>query len=455
MRVARVLAARRVDRFEALRAAALTPLVGRAQEIALLRERWRQACEGEGHVMVLSGEPGIGKSRIVISLQEGIAGQPHTLLRFQCLPYDRNSAFQVVIDELERSAEIHREDDAAVKLDKLARHLAPFDAAEPSLLPLLAELLSIPVGERAPALPLAPQRRKSKTLAALTTRIRGLAARAPALIVFEDVQWIDPTSRELLEHLVDRVQQLPALVVITQRPGEGPLRFGQANLTELKLSRLGRRQSTALVERLTARRPLPAEVVARIVERTDGVPLFIEELTKTVLESDLVADHGDHYELRRPLSALAIPDSLQDSLTARLDRLGRVKEVAQIAAVIGRDFSYELLAAVAPLPEAELRAALARLVETELVFCRGAPPDALYTFKHALVQETAYNAVLRERREELHARIARTLAADFPEVLESRPELIAHHCTEAGLARGGGRVLARGGRARAVALGGA
>jgi predicted ATPase len=226
---------------------------------------------------------------------------------------------------------------------------------------------------------------------------------------------------------------LPALVVITQRPGEGPLRFGQANLTELRLSRLGRRQSTALVERLTARRPLPAEVVARIVERTDGVPLFIEELTKAVLESDLVAEHGDRYELRRPLSALAIPDSLQDSLTARLDRLGRVKEVAQIAAVIGRDFSYELLAAVTPLPEAELRAALARLVETELVFCRGAPPDALYTFKHALVQETAYNAVLRERREELHARIARTLAADFPEVLESRPELIAHHCTEAGL----------------------
>ena len=251
--------------------------------------------------------------------------------------------------------------------------------------------------------------------------------------MFEDVHWIDPTSRELLEHLVDRVEQLAALVVITQRQGEQPLRFGQANLTELKLSRLGRRQSMALVERMTASRPLPAEVVARIVERTDGVPLFIEELTKTVLESDLVADHGDHYELRGPLSELAIPESLQDSLTARLDRLGRVKEVAQIAAVIGRDFSYELLAAVAPLPEAELRAALARLVETELVFCRGAPPEALYTFKHALVQETAYNAVLRERREELHARIARTLAADFPEVLESRPELIAHHCTEAGL----------------------
>jgi class 3 adenylate cyclase/predicted ATPase len=433
VRVTRVVAARRVDRFEALRSGALTPLVGRDQEIALLRERWQQACDGEGHVVVLSGEPGIGKSRIVLALQQQVAGEPHVLLRYQCLPHYRNSAFQAVIDELERSADIHRDDDAAVKLDKLARHLQPFEATDPSLLPLLAELLSIPAGERAPTLPLAPQRRKSKTLAALTARVRGLAARAPALIVFEDVHWIDPTSRELLEHLVDRVQLLPALVVITQRQGERPLRLGQANVTELKLSRLGRRQSIALVERMTARRPLPAEVVLRIVERTDGVPLFLEELTKAVLESDLVADHGDRYELRGPLSALAIPDSLQDSLTARLDRLGRVKEVAQIAAVIGRGFSYELLAAVAPLAEAELRAALARLVETELVFCRGEPPEALYTFKHALVQETAYNSVLRERREELHARIARTLAADFPEVLESRPELIAYHCTEAGL----------------------
>ena len=424
--VSRVLAARRVDRFAALRAGALTPLVGRDQEIALLGERWREACAGEGQVVVLAGEPGIGKSRIVVALQEQVAAQPHRLLRCQCLPYYRNSPLQPVIDELERAAGIHRDDDSAIKLDKLARHLAPFDA-DASLLPLLAELLSIPTGERAPAVALTPQRRKAKTLAALGARIRGLAAQAPTLIVFEDVHWIDPTSRELLEQLVDGADLLPALVVITQRPAELPLRFNQPNLTELGLSRLGRRQGILMIERMTAGRPLPDELIERLVERADGVPLFIEELTKSVLEA--VAERGDAAATR----GFSIPKSLQDSLTARLDRLGRAKEVAQIAAVIGREFSYELLAAVAPLSEAELRAALARLIETELVVGRGEPPEALYTFKHALVQESAYNAVLRERRDELHAQIARTLAADFPEVLESRPELIAYHCTEAGL----------------------
>ncbi len=432
--VSRVLAVRRVDRFAALRAGALTPLVGREQEILLLGERWREAAAGEGQVVVLAGEPGIGKSRIVMALQEQLAAQPHTLLRFQCLPYYRNSPLQPVIDELERATAIHRDDDSAAKLDKLARHLAPLEAAAAAgaaLLPLLAGLLSIPTGERAPAVALSPQRRKAKTLAALDARLRGLAAQAPALIVFEDVHWIDPTSRELLEQLVDAAHLLPALVVITQRPAELPLRFNQANLTALGLSRLSRRQGSLMIERMTAGRPLPDELVERIVERADGVPLFIEELTKSVLEQ--VAERDGRAAAGAAAGGFPIPESLQDSLTARLDRLGRAKEVAQIAAVIGREFSYELLAAVAPLAEAELRAALARLVETELVFCRGEPPDALYTFKHALVQETAYHAVLRERREELHARIARTLAADFPEVLESRPELIAYHCTEAGL----------------------
>jgi class 3 adenylate cyclase/predicted ATPase len=432
--IARVLAPRPVDRFEALRASRLTPLVGRDQEIALLGERWQQARDdGEGHVMVLAGEPGIGKSRIVMALQERLAGQPHAVLRYQCLPYYRNSALQAVIDELERAANIHRDDPAEARLEKLGRHLEALGPGGPPLSPLLAELLSIPAGERAPAVRLSPERRKTRILAALMTRIECLAAREPLLIVFEDVHWIDPTSREILEGVVERAPGLRALVVITQRPDDQTLRFGKAAVTKLRLSRLGRRQATAMIERMTAGRPLPAEVVERIVEKTDGVPLFVEELTKTVLESGVLADRGDRYELTAPLSGLAIPESLRDSLTARLDRLGPAKEVAQIAAVIGRGFSHELLAAVAPLAEADLRAALARLIETELVFRRGEPPDAVYTFKHALVQDTAYRAVLRERREELHARIARTLAADFPEVLENNPELIAYHCTEAGL----------------------
>ncbi|MCC2663762.1 MAG: Adenylate cyclase, partial [Geminicoccaceae bacterium] len=430
----RVVAPRRVGRFEALRATSLAPMVGREQEIALLGERWQQARDhGEGQVAVLAGEPGIGKSRIVLALQERLAGERHGALRYQCLAYYRNSALQVVIDELERTAGLQRDDSAAAKLDKLGRHLAGLGSSGSSLLPLLTELLSIPTGERGAALRLSPERRKTRTLAALTARVEALAARDPLLVVFEDVHWIDPTSRELLERIADRAPALRVLVVITQRLDDQPLRFGQASVTELRLSRLGRRQAATMVARMTDGRPLPAEVVERIVEQTDGVPLFVEELTKTVLESDLVADRGDRYELIAPLSGLAIPESLQASLTARLDRLGRAKEVAQIAAVIGREFSHELLAAVTPLPEPELRAALARLVETELVFRRGEPPDARYTFKHALVQETAYRAVLRERREELHARIARTLAADFPEVLENHPELIAHHCTEGGL----------------------
>jgi class 3 adenylate cyclase/predicted ATPase len=433
VQVARVLAPLSVDRFEALRASELTPLLGRDQEIALLLERWQQASEGEGHVVVLSGEPGIGKSRVVMELKERLAERRPFVLRCDCLPHYRGSALQVVIDELERAAAIHRDDSTALKREKLERHLAGLGPSGQALTPVLAELLAIPASEHSPALRLPPQRRKARILEALLTRVRELAASEPLLIVFEDVHWIDPTSREFLEQVVDGTHQWQTLVVITQRSDDEPLRFGRANVTALRLSRLSRRQAAAIIGHMTGSKALPAEVLAQIVEQTDGVPLFIEELTKTVLESDRLINRGDRYELAGPLSGLAIPESLQGSLTARLDRLGRAKEVAQVAAVIGREFSYEVLASIAPLPEADLRAALARLVDTELVFRRGEPPDATYTFKHALVQETAYNAVLRERREELHARIARTLAADFPAVLENNPELIAYHYTEAGL----------------------
>ncbi|MGH6900635.1 MAG: AAA family ATPase, partial [Geminicoccaceae bacterium] len=430
VRAARVLGLRSVDRFEALHTT-LTPLIGREHEIALLGERWRRACEGEGHVVVLSGEPGVGKSRIAMALQAQLEGRHHGVVRYQCLPYYRNSRLQPVIEELERTTGISRDDAPPARLEKLEAHLEELDPAGSMLQPLAA-LLSIPTEERGPSIRLAPERRKTKTLEALVQRLRAMAARRPLLVVFEDVHWIDPTSKELLERIVEGTRDAAVLVLITLRPEGPPLGFGQANVIAVSLGRLSQRQAATLIARMTGK-ALPAELVERIVARTDGIPLFIEELTKTVLESDLVADHGDRFELARPLCELAIPDTLHDSLTARLDRLGPVKEVAQIAAVIGREFSYELLAAIADLPDDRLQGALRQLSVAELVFGRGEPPGATYAFKHVLVQETAYNAVLRGRRAELHGRIARTLAADFPEALENQPELIAHHCTEAGL----------------------
>jgi class 3 adenylate cyclase/predicted ATPase len=431
VRPARVRGPRSVDRFEALHTS-LTPLIGREQEIALLSERWRLASEGEGHVVVLSGEPGVGKSRIVMALQAELADQPHRVLRYQCLPYYRNSRLQPVIEELERTIDVGRDDDQSVKLKKLEAYLGELEAAG-AMTPLLARLLAIPIDDRGVAIRLGPERRKTKTLEALVQRLRALAARQPLLVVFEDVHWIDPTSRELLERIVDGTRNAPVLVLITLRPEGPPISFGQANVTAVTLSRLSQRQAATLISRMTEGKALPADLVERIVTKTDGIPLFVEELTKAVLESDLLADQGDRYALARPLTELAIPDTLHDSLTARLDRLGPVKDVAQIAAVIGREFSYELLAAIVDLPDGQLQDALRQLSAAELVFGRGEPPDATYAFKHVLVQETAYNAVLRGRRAELHGRIARTLAADFPEVLENQPELIAHHCTEAGL----------------------
>jgi class 3 adenylate cyclase/predicted ATPase len=431
VRMSRVRGVRAVDRFDALHAS-LTPLIGREQEIGLLLERWQRACDGEGHVVVLSGEPGVGKSRIVLALEEQIAPQRHAALRYQCLPYYCNSSLQPVIAEVERTAGIARDDDQTARLEKLEAHLSGLDPGG-AMTRVLAGLLAIPTEDRAPTVALGPERRKAKTLDALLQRIRAMAAQQPLLVVFEDAHWIDPTSKDLLEKVVDGTRDAPVLVLITLRPEGLPISFGQANVTVLTMSRLSDRQAATLIAGMTGGRALPAAVAEQIVAKTDGIPLFIEELTKAVLESELVAVAGDRYVLAQPLTRLAIPDTLHDSLTARLDRLGPVKEVAQLAAVIGREFPYELLAAVAGLPEDELQSALRQLCAAELIFARGRPPDAVYAFKHVLVQETAYNAVLRERRAQLHGRIAHTLAADFPEVLENRPELIAHHCAEGGL----------------------
>jgi len=324
----------------------------------LLRRRWRQAEEGEGRVLLLVGEAGIGKSRLTRALLEGLAGEPHLRLRYFCSPHHRNSALFPVISQLEHAASFLRDDTAEAKLAKLDILLARA-AAEPEAVDLIADLLSLPA--RHPARELSPQQRKEKTLAALLAQLDGLARQQPVLMLFKDLHWIDPTSLELLTAIVDRVQGLPVLVLATARPEFTPPWPSQAHVTALSLARLSRRECVALVDRITDGRVLPDEVLEQILARTDGVPLFIEELTRTVIESGMLIDMGDRYTMARPLPSLAIPTTLHDSLTARLDRLAPVKEVAQIAACIGRDFDYDLLAAASGMPKDGLRSALGAL----------------------------------------------------------------------------------------------
>jgi class 3 adenylate cyclase len=425
------------SRFEALRAAALIPLVGRDEEIELLLRRWTRAKRGDGQVVLLSGEPGIGKSRLVADLQERIASElQHTRLRYFCSPYHQDSALHPVIAHLEHAAGFEREDRPETKLEKLKKLLAP--ASPPAEdVALLAEWLSIPTvaGRReAPLDSLTPQRKKERTFEALFRQLEGLARLRPVLMAFEDVHWMDPTSLELLDLMVERVRHLPVLLLITFRPEFAPPWVGQAHVATMALARLDRRDGAALVERLIGSKgvTLPSEMVAEIVERTDGVPLFVEELTKAVLETTQTSDTAGPLTAV-PRSTLAVPATLHALLMARLDRLGpAAKEVAQIGSAIGREFSYELLAAVAQAGQISLQQALAGLAEAGLVFQRGTPPEALYTFKHALVQEATYGTLLRSKRQELHARLAAALEERFPDSVRARPELLAHHNAEAG-----------------------
>jgi predicted ATPase len=420
------------SRFEALHSAALTPLVGREEELDLLFRRWRRATSGEGQVVLLSGEPGIGKSRIIVALQERLVGEPHLNLRHFCSPYGAASALYPIITRIERAAGFEREDGPGARRAKLQAFLAG-TATSGQDIALLMDLLSIE-GDGA-SLGLSPHRKKENTLGALLRQLEALARQQPLLVIFEDLHWIDPTSRELIDHIVDRVQSLPVLLLLTYRSEFDAAWSGRPHVTTMALSRLARREAVMLVEKVTGAKPLPPDIVAQVVARTDGVPLFAEELTRAVIESSIVRDAGDRYVLDGPLPARAIPSTLHASLLARLDRLAPVREVAQIGAAIGREFSYELLAAVVPLEEAPLQEALTRLTASGLVFGRGTPPDAVYAFKHALVQDAVYETLLRSRRHELHARIARVLENDFAETAETQPELLAHHLTEAGLAR--------------------
>jgi predicted ATPase/class 3 adenylate cyclase len=420
------------SRFEAMHKTKLPPLFGREEEIELLLRRWQHATQEEGRVVVLTGEPGIGKSHIALALEEQLEGEPHITLRYFCSAHHTNSALFPFIGQLERGARFQRSDSATEKLSKLDALVAQ-STADPEHVAVLANLLALPASDRYQLQELSPHKRKEKTLAALLAQLDRLAARQPVLMIFEDIHWIDPTSLELLTATVEHVPQLRVLLLVTAR-SEFTLPWpSYPHMTTVALARLGRREGAALVEQVTSGKRLPKEVMDEILARTDGVPLFIEELTKTVLESGLMQERDGHYVLERPLPALAIPTTLHASLMARLDRLAPVREVAQIGAVAGREFHYELLNAVAGLPREKLEEALGQLVRSELIFRRGEIPHAVYTFKHTLVRDAAYAGLLKSRRVYLHAAIASALKQQFPEVVQIQPETLAHHLTEAGL----------------------
>lgn len=445
------------SRFEALHAHQ-TPLVGREEELDLLLRRWEQARQGEGQVVLLAGEPGIGKSRTSATLLERLANVPHVRLRYFCSPHHATSPLHPFVAQLERAAGFASEDPPAAKFAKLVATLAPANAAPTEDAALLAELLSIPPGEHYRPLALGPEQKKQRTLAALLGQLRGLAMASPVLMVVEDLHWVDPTSRELLERTVECVEQLPVLLVLTFRPEFQPPWLGQSHVSMHMLRKLNRRESVALIDRLTDGKALPAEVAEQVITHTDGVPLFMEELTRSVLEGGLLAEEADRYVLTGPLPPLAIPTSLQASLLARLDRLASLKDIAQIGSAIGREFPCELLAGVAGRDDEDLQRAIDQLVEAGLLFRRGTPPRASLMFKHALVQDAAYASLLRGRRQELHARIAGVLEEAFPEIVETQPELLAHHCAQAGLneravaywQRAGERALARSANLEAI-----
>jgi len=423
-----------VSRFEARRVGTLSPLVGRQEEIDRLLRRWDQARRGEGQVVLLSGEPGIGKSRIAEDLLERLEGEWQACLRYFCSPHYSQSPLHPFVAQLEASAGFESDSDAGARLDRLEALLGPTSRNAPRDVALLAELLEVPADGRFPALAASPQQKREMILTALLDRLDSLAAKGPVLIVFEDVHWIDPTSQELLDRLVARAAERAVLLVVTMRPELHPAWIGEPQVTTLPLSRLGRRDSAGLLAGVAGDKTLPDAVVEQVLAQADGVPLFIEELATTLIESGLLRETAQGYVLDRPLPPLAVPTTLQASLMARLDRLGPVKEVAQIGAVIGREFSHELLAAVSNLSAMDLEAGLDRLTASGLVSRRGAPPIATYAFKHALVQDAAYATLLRTRRRALHASIAELLVERFAAMAESLPELVAHHYSEAGFA---------------------
>jgi len=418
-----------VSRFEALRSGA-TPLVGRDEELDLLLRRWRQAKAGEGRMVLVSGEPGIGKSRLTAELSQRIDGQTYTRLGYFCSPHHQDSALYPFIVQLGRAAGFARNDTTEGKLRKLQSVLSPGMPGDDET-ELLAELLSLP--NTAADLNFSPHRKREQLFEALLYHLEALARNRPVMMVFEDAHWIDPTSRELLDLTLNRVSRLPVLLIVTFRPEFQHGWSGQPHVTVMTLNRLGGRDGAALVERLAGNAGLTRETVNEIVERADGVPLFVEELTKAVMESGDPSDRVAALLAATPSPSLSVPAALHASLIARLDRLGpTAKGVAQIGAVLGREFGYDLIEPVAQRPSVELRAGLDALAEAGLVFCRGVAPHSSYLFKHALVQDAAYSTLLRARRQQLHARVSAVLEEHFVDLVDVQPEFLAHHLTAAG-----------------------
>jgi class 3 adenylate cyclase/predicted ATPase len=435
IRVYRVLRESRAQgRMDIAAMRGLTPLVGRESEITFLRERWEHVKEGQGHVVLLSGEAGIGKSRLVHVLREHIASTPNVRWEWRSSPYHQYTALYPISDFFQRTLSWQPEDTPDEKLAKLEQALCSYRLALEEAVPLFATLLSLslPAGRYAP-LTLAPQRQRQKTLETIVAILLALAERQPVLCVVEDLHWADPTTLALLDLLIEQIPTAPICAVLTCRPTFQPPWSQRSYLTQLTLGRLSRPQVAQMVASVASGKPLPAEVMQSLVEKVDGVPLFVEEMTKATLESGHLTESDGHYALVGPLPSLAIPTTLQDSLMARLDRLVTAKAVAQYAAVIGRQFAYELLQAVTQLDAATLQRELGRLVEAELIYQRGLPPQALYVFKHALITDIAYQSLLKGTRQQYHRRSADVLIHQFPTTAATQPEVVAHHYTEAGL----------------------
>ena len=412
----------------------LTPLVGRDQEVRLLLDRWEHAQEGEGQVVLIAGEAGLGKSRLIQAFRERLAGTPHSWLECRCTPYTTGSPLQPTIELLEQGLGFKPGDEPEEKLDRLEGGVERSGGSLPEVVPLIASLLSIPLGDRYPALQLSPELQRKKTMEALVAWPIGIAEQQQLVMLYEDLHWSDPSTVELLSLALEQYARSHILTLLTFRPGFEPPWPARSHLTSVAVSRLSRRQTKNMIAGVTRDVPLPDEVAERIVERADGVPLFVEELTKMVLESGLVEERDGRYELVGSLTDLPIPATLQDSLMARLDRLDTGKEVAQLGATLGREFFYELLRSVSPLDDPALQAGLARLVDAELLYQRGAVPEATYTFKHAMIQDTAYQSLLKSVRRHFHTRIAQVLEEQFPERVLAEPAVIAHHYGQAGLA---------------------
>ena len=422
-------------RLEALASTGLTALVGRDDEVAQLERAWERVVGGHGQVVVVTGEPGIGKSRLVKELTDHASSGEAWFTHLQCSPYYQHTAFYPLIDLMERIVlRFGRDDSPAQKQGKLEGFLVESGLPLAENVPLFSSLLSIPLGAEYVSPEMAAEQQKKHTMRALLTIPFRRAEKQPVMLIVEDLHWIDPSTLEFLSTLVDEIHSAPILAVFTCRPDFESPWTEHPNVTAIGLNRLPSDEAAELTHQVAQRKSLPAEVVSEVVSKTDGVPLFIEELTKMLLESGLLEERHDHYALTGPLPPLAIPNTLQDSLMARLDRLAPVKGLAQLGAALGREFDYQLLHAVSPWDEDVLRNGLEQLVASEFLYEEGTPPRATYRFKHALVQESAYQSLLKSTRQQYHQRIAATLESKFPEIVETRPELTARHYTEAGLA---------------------